>query len=216
MTIASVLTSTALTSTTLSHGALLTDTTFSDLFDFGISPTEKVIRTVLVYLGILLIIRVSGKRLLAQMNSFDLVVVLLLSNVVQNAIIGNDNSLSGGLLGALVLVAGNAGLDRLSHRWPRLNRLLQGKATDVVIDGRVDERALRDLGMTRGELRTALRHQGADALSEVRLASLEPGGSVAVDLRPQDQNASRGDLDDAVRDLRAYLDERLAQPRREA
>lgn len=189
--------------------------TVSDLFTFGIPPTEKVIRTLVVYLGILVIVRISGKRLLAQMNSFDLVVVLLLSNVVQNAIIGDDNSLSGGLLGAATLVLGNAALDRLSTHWPWLNRLLQGTATDVVVDGRIDEDALRGLGLTRGELRTALRHQGADDVSEVQLASLEPGGTVAVDLRRADQNASYGDLEAAMRELRTYLDERFEQQRRD-
>ena len=82
----------------------------SDLLAFGVPPWEKVVRTVLVYVAILLIIRVAGKRLMAQMNSQDLVVVLLLSNVVQNAIIGNDNSLAGGVLGAVVLVAINTAL----------------------------------------------------------------------------------------------------------
>lgn len=200
---------------TLVPAAALADATAADLLTFGISPIEKVIRTIAVYLGILVIVRLAGKRLMAQMNSFDLVVVLLLSNVVQNAIIGEDSSLSGGLLGAFVLVAGNAGVDRLSHRWPWLNRLLQGSATDIVIDGQVDERALRDLGMSRGELRTALRHQGADTVAEVRLASLEPGGTVAVDLRRKDQAASYGDLEAVIGELRAHLDERFEQHRRQ-
>ena len=90
-----------------------------DLLHLPMPAAEKVIRTVAVYLGILIVIRVAGKRLMGQMNSQDLVVVLLLSNVVQNAIIGEDNSLIGGLLGAVVLVVVNAGLDRWTLRSPR-------------------------------------------------------------------------------------------------
>ena len=182
---------------------------WDDLLSFGVPPGEKVIRTVAVYLGIAVIIRLFGKRLMAQMNSLDLVVVLLLSNVVQNAIIGDDNSLGGGLLGALVLVLFNAGLDRLAHRYPVVRRLLEGSPTVVVEDGNVDQGALSRLGMTRGELRNALRHQGADDVTEVREASLEPGGGVIVDLKRADQAASYGDLQQAMAELRSYLDVRL-------
>src|SRR6476660_1224297 len=112
-----------------------------DLFHLQMPAAEKVIRTVAVYLGILIVIRVAGKRLMGQMNSQDLVVVLLLSNVVQNAIIGEDNSLIGGLLGAAVLVLVNAGLDRLTLRVPWLAWLLDGRATVVVTDGLLDHRS---------------------------------------------------------------------------
>src|SRR6476469_1037401 len=107
----------------------------SDLFDLQMPVLEKVIRTVVIYLGIALIIRVAGKRLMAQMNSLDLVVVLLLSNVVQNAIIGNDNSLVGGLLGAAVLVLFNALMDRVALLGPRSTWLFQGSPTVLVTHG---------------------------------------------------------------------------------
>ena len=106
-----------------------------DLLHLPMPAAEKVIRTIAVYLGILIVIRVAGKRLMGQMNSQDLVVVLLLSNVVQNAIIGEDNSLVGGLLGAVVLVVVNAGLDHWTLRSPRLAWLLDGRPTEVVKDG---------------------------------------------------------------------------------
>src|SRR6478672_256276 len=128
-----------------------------DLFDLQMPVLEKVIRTVVIYLGIALIIRVAGKRLMAQMNSLDLVVVLLLSNVVQNAIIGEDNSLVGGLIGAVVLVAFNAVLDHWSMRSPRLAWLLSGKATQVITDGVVDHHQLRRLGMTEAELTNSIQ-----------------------------------------------------------
>ena len=88
-----------------------------------ISLWEKVLRTIVVYLGIAILIRVAGKRLLAQMSSLDLVVVLLLSNVVQNAIIGPDNSVLGGMIGAVVLIGFNAGLDRLAESLARAQKV---------------------------------------------------------------------------------------------
>lgn len=180
-----------------------------DMFALDMSVWEKVLRTVLVYLGIAVIVRIVGKRLMAQMNSLDLVVVLLLSNVVQNAIIGNDNSVTGGLLGALVLVGSNAVLDRAEQRWPAFRRLFEGRSTTVITDGRLDERAITRLGVTRGEVHNALRHQGADHVSEVQTARLEPGGTLIVDLRREDQPASYGDLLAELTALRDHVDARL-------
>lgn len=184
----------------------------SDLFDLQMPLVEKVVRTVAVYLGIAVVIRVAGKRLMAQMNSLDLVVVLLLSNVVQNAIIGEDNSLVGGLVGAIVLVAFNAVLDHWSMHSPRVAWLLSGKATQVVDDGVVDREALRRLGMTEEELANALQAQGADSVSEVRRVLIEPGGSVTVDLRPEAHTATIADLRRAVDSLTAQL-QQLQTPR---
>jgi uncharacterized membrane protein YcaP (DUF421 family) len=177
-----------------------------DLLHLQMPAAEKVIRTVAVYLGILLVIRVGGKRLMGQMNSQDLVVVLLLSNVVQNAIIGEDNSLVGGLLGAVVLVLVNAGLDRLTLRSSRLSWLLDGRPTVVVTDGLLDHHALMRLGMTPEELDNAIQAQGADSLSQVRRVAVEPGGSVSVQLQPDARTATIADLRRAVDALTARLD----------
>ena len=177
-----------------------------DLFHLQMPAAEKVIRTVAVYLGILIVIRIAGKRLMGQMNSQDLVVVLLLSNVVQNAIIGEDNSLIGGLIGAAVLVLVNAGLDRLTLRIPWLAWLLDGRPTVVVTDGLLDHRALQRLGMTPEELDNAIQAQGADSLSQVRKVAVEPGGSVTVQLNPDARTATIGDLRRAVDALTARLD----------
>src|SRR4051794_18642992 len=116
------------------------------LFHVDISLAEKVVRTVLVYLALAVLLRLAGKRDLAQLNSFDLVVMLLLSNVVQNAIIGSDNSLLGGIVGAAVLVAVNAIFVRLSAANPSLAHLFEGHETVLVDDGRYDKRALRREG----------------------------------------------------------------------
>jgi uncharacterized membrane protein YcaP (DUF421 family) len=187
----------------------------SDLLDLQVPVLEKVVRTVAVYLGIALIIRLAGKRLMAQMNSLDLVVVLLLSNVVQNAIIGQDNSLLGGLIGAVVLVTFNAALDHWSMHSPRVSWLLSGRATQVVTDGVVDRHALRRLGMTEEELVNAVQQQGASSLSEVQKVSLEPGGAVTVDVYPDAHTATIADLRRAVDALTGQL-QQLQQPRPQA
>ena len=177
-----------------------------DLLHLPMPPAEKVIRTIAVYVGILIVIRVAGKRLMAQMNSQDLVVVLLLSNVVQNAIIGEDNSLTGGLMGAAVLVLVNAGLDRWALRSPKVAWLLDGRPTVVVQDGLLDRKALAHLGMTPEELDNAIQSQGAASLDEVQRVALEPGGSITVDLKPDARNATIGDLRRAVDALTARLE----------
>jgi uncharacterized membrane protein YcaP (DUF421 family) len=163
-----------------------------------ISVWEKLVRTVVVYLAIAILIRVAGKRLLAQMNSLDLVVVLLLSNVVQNAIIGPDNSLLGGLLGAAVLIGFNAIIDRIAESGPRMRRLLLGKGSNVIVDGRLDGKAMSRMGISPHELNVALRRQGADTVTSVKLARIEPGGEIMVDLKPGEQAATRDDLVAAV------------------
>jgi uncharacterized membrane protein YcaP (DUF421 family) len=177
-----------------------------DLLHLPMPAAEKVIRTVAIYLGILLVIRVAGKRLMAQMNSQDLVVVLLLSNVVQNAIIGADNSLVGGLLGAAVLVVVNAALDHWALHSPRVAWLLDGRPTVVVEDGVLDLRALAHVGMSPEELNNAVQTHGADSLSEVQRVALEPGGSITVELKPDARSATIGDLRRAVDALTARLD----------
>jgi uncharacterized membrane protein YcaP (DUF421 family) len=165
---------------------------WSDMFNFQIPALEKVLRTVLVYGGLAILLRVGGKRDLAQLNTFDLVVMLLLSNVVQNAVIGNDNSLTGGLLGAAVLVAVNAGWIRVVNLWPRLTRLFEGTPTTLVEDGKVTGN-LRRLGLRRADVAVALRHQGAATIEEVAQASLEPGGAIVVNLKPDAQDLTVGD-----------------------
>lgn len=180
-----------------------------NLVSMDISWVEKVLRTVGVYLGLAIVIRVFGKRLMSQMNSIDLVVVLLLSNVVQNAVIGPDNSLTGGLLGAVVLVGLNSAVDSLLHHVPALHKLMVGDASTVLEDGRPNVRSLRQLGITPQELAQALRHQGADDLDDVKLATIEPGGSIVVQLKRERRNTSYGDLRDAIVELRQHVDDRM-------
>jgi len=115
----------------------------SEIWALGVPAGEKVVRTVVVYAALALLLRVAGKRNLAQLNSFDLVVVLLLSNVVQNALIGPDDSLTGGLLAAVVLLATNALVVRVVSRSGRAVRLFEGEDVPLVRNGHFIDRSLR-------------------------------------------------------------------------
>lgn len=154
-----------------------------DLFHLDISFVEKVIRTVAVYLTVFLLLRFFGKRALAQFTAFDLVVLLLLSNVVQNAIIGPDNSYLGGAVGAFILLATNYLVVRYAFTHPRVGRLLRGRETTFVDAGRVDDESLMRELVTESELDTALRRQGYDGIDGVVSAKLEPEGVLVAERR---------------------------------
>jgi uncharacterized membrane protein YcaP (DUF421 family) len=181
---------------------------WNDLFDLGVSAPEKILRTVAVYLALALLLRLAGKRDLAQLNSFDLVVMLLLSNVVQNAVIGPDNSLTGGLVGAVVLVAFNAVVVRVSVASDKVHRLLDGTATVLARRGSWDRGALRREGLRREDVDAALRRQNANDVTDTEVVSIEPGGAVVATLLAQRQSATRED----VERLEAKLDALLSRP----
>jgi uncharacterized membrane protein YcaP (DUF421 family) len=183
---------------------------WQSMFGFEIPATEKILRTLAVYLGLAVIMRLSGKRQLAQLNSFDLIVMLLVSNVVQNAIIGPDNSVIGGLLGAAVLVGFNALIERVATMSARTTAIFEGTPTTLVSDGQIMEKQVRRTGLRDPEVVSALRHQGANTLGEVRTATLEPGGVISVELMRDAENATFGELRQAVLDLQQHLDDRLS------
>jgi len=164
------------------------------MFAVQVPIAEKILRTVLVYATILILFRLTGKRDLATLNIFDFVVLFLLSNVVQNAIIGNDNSLAGGLLGAAILLAING----VFVRTVRLSRVavevFEGMPTVLIQDGKLDRRAVNRLGLREEEVMTAIHRQGASTLDEVEQATLTPGGGILVELRPEAMDATKGDL----------------------
>ena len=149
-----------------------------------VSWWEKVVRTIAVYAWLVLLLRVLGKRTLAQLNSLDLVVLLLLSNVVQNAIIGNETSLPGGLLGAAILISGNYLLLRLAYRRRWLAWLLKGTGTVLYEDGQVNEPNLEHELMTRQELVSGLRREGME-LDDVERVDLEPEGAFNAQPKPK-------------------------------
>src|SRR3954464_13662267 len=132
---------------------------WSDIFGLGAPVAEKVLRPALVYVFLVLALRVFGKRELAQLNPFDLVVLLSLSNTVQNAIIGNDNSLSGGVIGALALLIINYCVVRFLFRHRRLDQIFEGKPSVLIQNGRVNRRALCQELLTHAELLMVVRRQ---------------------------------------------------------
>ena len=157
-----------------------------DLVHLGLPWWDKAIRTLIVYIVVLALLRLAGKRQLAQVNAFDLVVLLLLSNVVQNAIIGNETSLPGGVLGAVVLIVANYLLVRLAFDRPWLSRLLQGTSTTLYQEGHVRDRNLQHELMTREELVAALRRQGME-LEDVEKVELTPEGTFDASPKPKPQ-----------------------------
>ncbi len=191
------------------HERERTSMIWNDLFTVQIPLLEKVLRTVLVYAGLAVLLRFGGKRELAQLNSFDLVVVLLLSNVVQNAVIGNDQSLAGGLLGALVLVTVNSATVRLVNRHPALERLFEGTPTLLVERGQMLRDKIRNLGLREGDIAVALRRQGAADMHDVERATLAPGGSIVVTLTEEARDITNSEMlranDAIVADIRAQL-----------
>jgi uncharacterized membrane protein YcaP (DUF421 family) len=160
----------------------------------GIPAWEKAVRTVVVYVAILGLLHLTGKRALLQLNTFDLVVLLLLSNVVQNAIIGDDLSLTGGILGAAILVGANYLFVRSTYASPRLSNWLQGTPTVVATNGHIDQGQLRKLSITPEELISGLRRQGME-LEDTIEVTVEPEGIFNATPKP------RPTLDDVLRKL---------------
>lgn len=155
-------------------------TLLANLFVPGVSIAEKIVRPLLVYAFLVLILRVGGRRELGQMNAFDLVVLLTISNTVQNAIIGNDNSLLGGLVGATTLVLINLLVVRFLYRHPKLDRKIEGEPVWLVRDGRIIEENLRREMVTEDELLAAVRRQGVSSIKECDQVILETSGTITV------------------------------------
>jgi len=169
------------------------------------SLPDKVLRTVVVYLAIVILLRVAGKRLLAQMDSLDLVVVLMLSSVVQNAIIGPDNSVLGGVIGAVVLIGFDWVLSWVADHNAWAARVFEGRFSTVIHDGRADRRALARLGIDDRQLASALRRQGVDDVSQVHTATIETDGSILVELKLGERAVTKDDLAAAVAELRRLI-----------
>ncbi len=141
---------------------------------------EKLIRPLLVYAALLFLLKMFGKRELAQLNPFDLVVLLILSNTVQNAIIGNDTSLIGGLVGAIVLLVINWVVVRYFYHHPKFEEFFEGEPTVLVQDGQLLQAACDQQEITAPELQAALRRQGFADISRVQTAVLETSGAISV------------------------------------
>src|SRR5580692_11332208 len=151
-----------------------------DMFLMPLPLAEKILRPVIVYLCLVVFLRIFGKRELAQLNPFDLVVLLSLSNTVQNAIIGNDNSLTGGLVGAFTLLGVNYMVVRFLFRHRRLDQLFEGKPSVLIADGKIVKHSLAKELLTRGDLLTVLHRQGFASIRDVDRCVLEPGGGFFI------------------------------------
>ncbi len=153
----------------------------SHMFHLPLPILEKLLRPVIVYLVLVVLLRVFGKRELAQLNPFDLVVLLSLSNTVQNAIIGDDNSVTGGVIGAFGLLAINWLVVKTLYRSPRLTRMVEGRATVLIRNGQIDKKAVRRESLTHEELVEVIHRQGFEHLSQVRSCVLEPNGTFYIE-----------------------------------
>jgi uncharacterized membrane protein YcaP (DUF421 family) len=159
---------------------------WKDMFVMGLPLAEKILRPIIIYVFLILGLRLSGKRELAQLNPFDLVVLLTLSNTVQNAIIGDDNSVTGGIIGAVSLLVINYLVVRFLYSHQKLDQLVEGKAEVLVHEGKVQTQHLRKELITMEQLQAAARKQGFDSLSEVHQCVLEPGGTLTFVARKPD------------------------------
>ncbi len=146
---------------------------------------EKIIRPAIVYAFLLIAFRLAGKRELGQLTPFDFIILLTISNVLQNAMIGNDNSLGGGLIGAITLFVVNGIISRLAYRFPRLAEMLDGGPTVLIENGRIIEPNMRHEVMTLEELQRSLRKHdlGWEDVSQIQRALLELDGTVTVQLK---------------------------------
>jgi uncharacterized membrane protein YcaP (DUF421 family) len=176
------------------------------MFHLPVPIVEKILRPVIVYLCLIVFLRLFGKRELAQLNPFDLVVLLSLSNTVQNAMIGDDNSVSGGIIGALALLTINWLLTWLLFRAPKVDHALEGSATTLIRGGVVDEAALKKESLTHVELISILNKNGFNDPSEVEVCVLEPNGTFFVKGRtPSGDQVARTELMSALEGLRAEV-----------
>lgn len=156
-----------------------------------LSVLEKIIRAAAVYFFLLIAMRVTGKRQLGQMSSFDVVVLLMISNIVQNAMIGNDNSVTGGFIGAATILGLNYALARLALSNKTIERIIEGTPTILVHNGKVIEANMQRESVTRDELMAALRRAGILSIGQVRVALLEETGAITAVKREHSASSSQ-------------------------
>jgi uncharacterized membrane protein YcaP (DUF421 family) len=178
----------------------------NDMFHLPVPIVEKILRPVIVYLCLIVFLRLFGKRELAQLNPFDLVVLLSLSNTVQNAIIGDDNSVTGGIIGALALLTINWLLTWVLYRSPKIDQALEGSPTILIRDGEVDETARKRESLTPEELISVQNKNGFNDPGEVEICRLEPNGTFFVKGKsPTSDQVERSELMSALEGLRAEV-----------
>jgi uncharacterized membrane protein YcaP (DUF421 family) len=187
--------------------------TWKDMFVLGLPLAEKILRPIFVYAFLVISLRLSGKRELVQLNPFDLVVLLTLSNTVQNAIIGDDNSVSGGIIGATSLLVLNYLVVRFLYGHKKLDQLVEGRADVLIESGRINLHRLKKELISPTQLEAAARKQGFESLEEVQKCILEPGGTLTFvgkkpasdDLRHQEVVERLKNLTEEITSLRNAL-----------
>jgi uncharacterized membrane protein YcaP (DUF421 family) len=162
-----------------------------NLVSIGSSWQERAIRAIAVYLFLLVAIRIFGRRELGQLTAFDVIVLLTISNILQNAMIGNDNSVTGGLIGAFVLLSANLLLAYVVFRRPFVQRLVEGEARILIRDGQVLPDSLRKELLTEQDLLAAVRRSGLERFEDVHLAVSEANGMISVIPRERAQGSPR-------------------------
>ena len=155
-----------------------------NMFQLTLPVAEKILRPIIIYLFLVIGLRIAGKRELAQLNPFDLVVLLTISNTVQNAIIGNDNSVTGGILGAVTLLLVNAGVVHLVHRNTQINAWVEGKTDFLIKDGVIIHMSLKREDISEEELLAAARKNGYQSLDQIKEATIDANGSISFIVKP--------------------------------
>ena len=156
------------------------------MLDMSVPWWEFILRAVVVYVFLLVLLRLTGKRQIGELSPFDLVLLLILSNAVQNSMNAGDNSLVGGLISATVLILLNYGIGQLTFRSRKLEGLIEGRPQLLIHNGQVYQDVLSRNQLTQQELETALRQNGCTEVKEVKLAVLEDNGHISVIPRSKD------------------------------
>ena len=146
----------------------------------GTNPWEFVLRGIIVYVFVLILLRITGKRQVGQLAPFDLVLLLVLSNAVQNAMNGGDNSVTGGIISAVTLVGLNYCVGYLTFKSKFLEALIEGRPVALIHNGQVNHKAMNSVRMTTHELNASLRASGCAGPHEVQTAVLENSGQITV------------------------------------
>ncbi len=187
---------------------------WKDMFVLAVPILEKILRPIAVYFFLIVSLRLSGKRELVQLNPFDLVVLLTLSNTVQNAIIGDDNTVTGGVIGATSLLVVNYLVVRFLYNHRKLDQLVEGRADVLVEDGKVRMGNLKRELITMAQLEAAARKQGFESVAEVQQCVLEPGGTITfIGKKPGTDESRHRELLERMEKMMAEIAKlRSAQP----
>ena len=187
---------------------------WKDMFVLAVPILEKILRPIVIYAFLIISLRLSGKRELVQLNPFDLVVLLTLSNTVQNAIIGDDNTVTGGIIGATSLLIVNYLVVRFLYGHRKLDQLVEGRSDVLIEDGKVRTGSLKRELITIAQLEAAARKQGFESIHEVQQCVLEPGGTITfIGEKPGTDESRHRELMDRMEKMMAEIAKiRSAQP----